>query len=83
MDFTVNELSVSVQQEAFEKLLCAIYSKRYKLRRVHELLAITAMAEYYRALPILSRNTGRSNDQQPAFYWFHRVKCSPSLGNCS
>ncbi|KUJ22224.1 uncharacterized protein LY89DRAFT_574625 [Mollisia scopiformis] len=40
---------------AFEKLMCAIYTRPYQLINTKELLLMTALADYYCALPILTR----------------------------
>jgi hypothetical protein len=39
----------------FEKMLCAIYHKPYKIDNCAELTSLTSLADYYCALPIVSR----------------------------
>jgi hypothetical protein len=45
----------SFEVSLFEKLLCAIYHRSYKIERCAELTSLTSLADYYCALPILSR----------------------------
>jgi hypothetical protein len=47
--------SQSHEIKLFEKLLCAIYLRPYKIESCAELTCLTSLADYYCALPILSR----------------------------
>ncbi|CZR55437.1 uncharacterized protein PAC_05325 [Phialocephala subalpina] len=55
------------QTNAFEKLLSAIYVQPYKLGTAEELLLMTDLADYYCALPILSRTLDGALINSPTF----------------
>ncbi|KAI9052910.1 hypothetical protein LZ554_003182 [Drepanopeziza brunnea f. sp. 'monogermtubi'] len=52
---------------AFFKLLCAIYTRPYKIRDVEELETVTNQAETYRALPALSNTLTVGLFRSPMF----------------
>ncbi|PMD38370.1 hypothetical protein L207DRAFT_585272 [Hyaloscypha variabilis F] len=68
--------AVDYQQHLFKTLLCAIYNKPYTFRSADELLDLTKMADYYRALPILSRTLDGAMVNSP--YLMEDIKGSAS-----
>ncbi|TVY39552.1 hypothetical protein LOCC1_G004464 [Lachnellula occidentalis] len=44
----------TTETEAFRKLLCAMYNRPYEIGASHELMAVTRLADFYCALPIVS-----------------------------
>jgi hypothetical protein len=48
------EDAFELEETAFEKLLCAIYSRPYKIAGVTEFMDIVRLADFYRSLPMLS-----------------------------
>jgi hypothetical protein len=55
MESYISKSPKMLEQEAFEMLLCAIYSRRYDVNPM-SLLALTRLADYYNALPVVSRS---------------------------
>lgn len=53
---TAKSMDKAYESECFEKLLRAFYGYRYRLHGYRQLLKMTEMADYYRALPVLSRS---------------------------
>ncbi|KAF8865233.1 hypothetical protein BDZ45DRAFT_668679 [Acephala macrosclerotiorum] len=54
-DLSTYQGDIKAETTTFEKLLCAIYTRPYQIEGAKELLLLTDLADYYRALPILSR----------------------------
>ncbi|KUJ24555.1 uncharacterized protein LY89DRAFT_573119 [Mollisia scopiformis] len=52
---------------AFEKLLCAIFARPYQLQDTEQLLLMVDLADYYHALPILSRTLDGALINSPIF----------------
>lgn len=50
----LSQVVKEVQYELFRKLLCAIYTRPYTIMSCEELEDLTNLADFYRALPILS-----------------------------
>lgn len=66
--------STGVEEEAFGILLKAMYMLPYHIRYDGQLLRVTAMADYYCALPIFSRSLNTAllamkNDGYASLYW--------------
>jgi hypothetical protein len=60
-----------INEENFEGLLRAFYSKPYELNQAYELKGLTVMADYYGTLPILSLTLDGAllwNPQLPGWY---------------
>jgi hypothetical protein len=51
----------------FEKLLCAIYHRPYQIESCAELTSLASLADYYCALPILSRTLDSALHVSPSF----------------
>lgn len=58
------------EQQAFEKLLCAIYAQPYTISNTSELIKVTGFADYYRALPILSRTLDGALVNSKQINWY-------------
>jgi hypothetical protein len=47
--------NAKIEAELFKTLLCAIYNRPYTVKNTKFLVALTELADYYRALPVVSR----------------------------
>ncbi|KAH7319449.1 hypothetical protein BKA65DRAFT_569816 [Rhexocercosporidium sp. MPI-PUGE-AT-0058] len=59
--------SVMSEQRAFINLLSAIFSREYELADANELKSMTNLADYYRALPIVSYSLSGTIYSSPGF----------------
>lgn len=56
VNISIAENDVEMEVAAFNKLLLAIYNARFVLGRANELIHMAKLADYYCALPALSRS---------------------------
>lgn len=49
-----DELKTEDEREAFEKIINAMYGMTYEIKDISQLEAVTRLADFYRALPIVS-----------------------------
>ncbi|KAE8448673.1 hypothetical protein EG329_009099 [Mollisiaceae sp. DMI_Dod_QoI] len=73
--------SDTIDQKAFEKLLCAFYNRDYTVESTDELKAMTAIADYYCALPILSKTLKGALLGSPIFDLNNNDRRSPFKEN--
>jgi hypothetical protein len=63
------------EEAAFKKLLCAIYVLPYRIENAKVLTSLAEIADYYRALPIVSRTLSYALHDSQAF--IRSIKCDP------
>lgn len=66
-EFSLSEVDQESETRAFERLLCAMYMKPYEIQDVADLRKLVGLADYYCALPVLSRSLDGALMRSQAF----------------